>query len=32
MDDRKDLPPEEERPAYVPASPIKRTWAWVAIV
>lgn len=32
MDDRKDLPPEEEKPSYVPASPIKRTWAWVAVV
>ena len=28
MDDpRKDLPPEEPREPYVPASPIKRTWA-----
>ena len=32
MDDRKDLPPEEPQEPYVPASPIKRTWAWVAIV
>ncbi|MGN8967191.1 hypothetical protein [Intestinimonas sp. HCP28S3_D6] len=32
MDDRKDLPPEEPHEPYVPASPIKRTWAWVAIV
>lgn len=32
MDERKDLPPEEEKPAYVPASPVKRTWAWVAVV
>lgn len=33
MDDpRKDLPPEEPREPYVPASPIMRTWAWVAIV
>ena len=32
MDHRKDLPPEEPEAAYVPASPVKRTWAWVAIV
>ena len=32
MDERKDLPPEEPREPYVPASPVKRTWAWVAVV
>ena len=31
-DEHKDLPPEEPREPYTPASPIKRTWAWVAIV
>ena len=31
-DDRKDLSPEEPKEPYVPSSPIKRTWAWVAIV
>ena len=31
--DRKDPRREEEQqPTYVPASPIKRTWAWVAVV
>ena len=32
MDERKDLPPEEPREPYVPASPLKRIWAWVGVV
>lgn len=30
--EHKDLPPEEPKEPYIPASPIKRTWAWVVIV
>ena len=31
-DEHKDLPTQEPEAPYVPASPVKRTWAWIAIV